>query len=81
MSYEHLTEHERYLIDHMEKAKLSLREIGRQLGRSAGTISRELKRNRPPVPWAYTSFLAHTLAVERRSASKPAVKMRRAESA
>ena len=77
MSYEHLTEHERYLIDHMEKAKLSLREIGRRLGRSAGTISRELKRNRPVERWAYTSYVAQELAQERRSESKSAVKMER----
>jgi hypothetical protein len=36
MSYEHLTEHERYLIDHMEKAELSRREIGRRRDRGPG---------------------------------------------
>ncbi len=77
MSYAHLTEHERYLIDPMEKAGLSLREIGRRLGRSGGTISRELKRNRPVERWAYTSYVAQELAAVRRRQSKSAVKMKR----
>jgi IS30 family transposase len=79
MSYTHLTEVERYLIDHMEKANLSLREIGRRLGRDAGTISRELERNRTHESMAYTSFIARDLAADRRRASKSAVKMKRPE--
>ncbi|MCH7926478.1 MAG: helix-turn-helix domain-containing protein, partial [Candidatus Dadabacteria bacterium] len=45
MSYKHLKLEERYVIAHLKLFKLSLREIGRRLKRSASTISRELKRN------------------------------------
>jgi IS30 family transposase len=47
MSYSHLTEKERYVISHLKSAKLSLREIGRRLGRHHTSISREIKRNGP----------------------------------
>lgn len=77
MPYTHLTEHERYLLDHMEKAGLSRREIGRRLGRDAGTVCRELKRNLTAARWPYTSYIAHGLAAARRRRSKSAVKMRR----
>lgn len=45
MSYHHLTLEERKKLARMWKAKASIREIGRALGRSASTISREIKRN------------------------------------
>lgn len=41
----HLSEEERSVIAHMLRQKASLREIGRQLGRSHTSISREVKRN------------------------------------
>jgi IS30 family transposase len=44
MSYTHLTLQERFDISHL-KGAVSLREIGRCLGRSHTSISRELKRN------------------------------------
>ena len=47
MSYYHLSSQERYVIYHLVLYGLSLREIGRRLGRHHGTISREIKRNRP----------------------------------
>ena len=43
--YQHLNYTERTLIKEWRKKKISMREIGRQLGRSHSTISRELKRN------------------------------------
>lgn len=49
MSYVQLTSEERYVIYHLKLYRLSLREIGRRLGRSHATISRELKRNGPVV--------------------------------
>jgi IS30 family transposase len=79
MSYEHLTQGERYLIDHLDKAGLSRREIGRRLGRSAGTISRELARNVPHESMGYASFIAQERAEARRRGSKSAVKMKRPE--
>ena len=48
MPYTHLTSHERYCIAHMHAHKMSLRTIASQLSRSPSTISRELKRNKPP---------------------------------
>jgi len=47
MSYTHFTEKERYVISHLRLAKLSIREIGRRLGRHHTSISREIKRNGP----------------------------------
>ena len=42
MSYVQLTSEERYVIYHLKLFKLSLREIGRRLGRHHSTISREI---------------------------------------
>lgn len=45
--YEHLTREERFLMAAYLGDGLSLRGIGRKLGRSVGTMSRELKINSP----------------------------------
>ena len=45
MSYVHFSEHERYVIYHLKLYGLSLREIGRRLGRHHTSISREIERN------------------------------------
>ena len=47
MSYCHLSSEERYVISYLVLNDLSLREIGRRIGRHHSTISREIKRNRP----------------------------------
>ena len=47
MSYCHLSSEERYVISHLALCDLSLREIGRRIGRHHSSISREIKRNRP----------------------------------
>jgi len=47
MSYCHLSSEERYVIYHLVLHGLSLRQIGRRLQRHHGSISREIKRNRP----------------------------------
>ena len=47
MSYYHLSSEERYVISYLVLDDLSLREIGRRIGRHHSTISREIKRNRP----------------------------------
>ena len=46
MPYTHLSSEERYQIHALRKSGRSLRAIGAVLGRSAATISRELRRNR-----------------------------------
>ena len=46
MSYNQLTGNERYQIYAMNKAGHSQKETAELLGRSASTISRELRRNR-----------------------------------
>lgn len=45
MSYEHLTENERYQIQALYKAGFSQRQIASHLERASSTIQRELKRN------------------------------------
>jgi IS30 family transposase len=49
----------------------SLREIGTVIGRSASTVSRELRRN-TRAGSAYRATSAHALAYERASRPKPA---------
>jgi len=55
MSYTHLSYQDRYVISHLQGRDISLREIGRRIGRHHTTISRELKRNGSPhsVYWYY----------------------------
>ena len=68
-SYEHLRLRERVEIELWRRAGCSLRWIGRRLGRSASTISRELRRNaRPTKQWraTYAGERAHALAKRRR---------------
>ncbi len=68
MSYVQLTSEERYVIYHLKLFKLSLSEIGRRLGRSPSTISREIKRNGPLYPaWVYWHEAAHGKALARRA--------------
>jgi IS30 family transposase len=44
--YKHLSREERYQIHSLLKAKQTISEIARSLGRSRSTISRELSRGR-----------------------------------
>lgn len=66
MSYTHLTSNERYVIAHLKVFKLSLREIARRIGRSASTVSRELKRNGPGHGWVYWYDVAQRRADQRK---------------
>ncbi len=56
-TYKHLDNHERDLLSVLKSQGKSLREIAKVLGRSPGTLSRELRRNAPPVRTGY--YLAH----------------------
>lgn len=66
MSYTHLTLEERIDISHL-KSSVSLREIGRRVGRSHTSISRELKRNDSAVSGVYKPDAAHKKAQFRQS--------------
>lgn len=70
MSYTHLTRQERYDISHLKSA-VSLREIGRRLGRSHTSISRELKRNGSACPGlVYGAESAHDRAQRRQALAR-----------
>ena len=69
--YKHLTEHERDLLSVLKSKGHKIREIARALGRDPGTISRELKRNAPPIHTGYyLAHKAHERAVSRAIASR-----------
>ena len=65
MSYGHLTVSEREILSQMHFAGSPQKEIAKALGRSPGTISRELKRNRSGD--GYFAIAAETCATTRRS--------------
>jgi IS30 family transposase len=70
MSYTHLTREERFDISQL-KSSVGLREIGRRVGRSHTSISRELKRNGSAVPGvAYKPDIAHERAQSRQSLAR-----------
>lgn len=69
MGYGHLSIDEREVILKMQGQEASLREIARYLGRSAGTISRELARNSGRTG-NYRAHLAQRYYQNRRRASK-----------
>lgn len=69
--YKHLTQHERDLLSVLKSKGKPVREIAQVLQRNPATISRELKRNAPPVYTGY--YLAHKAqerAVSRAVASR-----------
>jgi IS30 family transposase len=70
MSYTQFTLQERFDISHL-KDSFSLREIGRRLGRSHTSISRELKRNGPALPGqVYGADAAHGRAQRRQTLAR-----------
>lgn len=70
MEYHQLTRDERYTIARMRSRGQSMREIGRCLGRSVSTISREVKRNRCSYDGKYRVEKAHARALARRRRSR-----------
>jgi len=68
MSYTHLTRSERFCLEELRQKGLSIRAIARMLGRSASTISRELKRNSNRK--GYHPYYAYSQAVGRRRKAK-----------
>lgn len=68
MSYTHLTRNERFCLEELRQNGQSIRAIARMLGRSASTISRELKRNSSKK--GYHPYYAYSQAVGRRRKAK-----------
>ena len=68
MKYHHLSFEERFVIEVMFKKETSIRDIGEYLGRSANTISREIKKN--STQGIYTAKKAHHKAYLKRWRSK-----------
>ena len=65
LSARFLSEDERIVIGDRVRAGASLRCIGRELGRPASTISREVRRNGDVESGRYRPFAAHRMAVGR----------------
>ena len=70
MAHEQLSRDERYAIAGMKTRGYSKREIGRCLGRSASTISREMRRNSFDQTDKYWAEKAQALAMGRRWRSR-----------
>ena len=75
MSYHHLSKSERKKIANMHRLRFSIRRIAKILGRSASTISREIRRN--STSSKYRSNVAHELYACRRTQCKPKGKISR----
>ena len=67
MGYHQLTDFERYLIGRLRSTGCGVREISRELKRSASTISREIKRNADTSDGRYRVEKAISYAKARRS--------------
>jgi IS30 family transposase len=67
MQYSHFSIEEREQLQEMLWQKCSIRTIAKTLGRSPSSVSREIKRNLPPLQKRYTPRLAHERALEKRT--------------
>ncbi len=65
-----LSVNERIDIADLRRQGLSVREIARQLGRSASTVSRELRRNAHPSSGQYRPWAAQRRSAQRRARPK-----------
>jgi IS30 family transposase len=66
LSYQQLSQEERYIIAALSRSRHSFAEIGRQLGRPTSTITREVARNRCTSDNGYRAEVAHSYATARR---------------
>lgn len=76
MQYSHLSIEEREVLQRLLWEKQSLRHCAQVLGRSVSSLSREVRRNKPPGRNRYTPRLAHERALTKRS-SRGAPKLER----
>jgi len=67
MTYKHFSVEEREKTQELLWQKVSVRGIGRVLGRSPSSVSREIKRNKPPSRNRYTPRIAHKRALHKRT--------------
>ena len=67
----YLDREERYEMARLRESGLSMRQVGRRMGRAASTVSRELARNAGPRTSQYQPERAHRLAWERQRRPKP----------
>src|SRR3989344_3869713 len=63
MKYKHFSIEEREKIQEMIWQRSSIRIIAGALGRSPSSVSREIRRNKPPDYHRYTPRLAHERAL------------------
>ena len=61
--YKHFSIEEREKIQEMIWRKASIRDIAKAIGREPSSVSREIKRNKPPQRKLYTPRLAHERAL------------------
>lgn len=66
MNYKHFTIEEREKIQELLWQKASIRSIATALGRSPASVSREIRRNKPPERNRYSPRKAHVRALEYR---------------
>jgi len=67
MTYQHFSVEEREKIQEMRWQKASIRAMAAMLGRSPSSVSREIRRYRPPeARYYYIPRLAHERALEKR---------------
>lgn len=78
--YKHLSLREREKLFGWRKEGLSLREVARRLGRDVSTLSRELKRNAPPIRKGYyLPAKAQVRANKRNTLSRTRARLKRPE--
>ena len=79
-TYKHLNSEERDLIAVLKSKGYSLRAMAKKLQRDPGTLSRELRRNAPPVHQGYyLSHKAHDRALKRNQESHQRARLKSAE--
>src|SRR5512136_720961 len=77
-TYQHLSEEERDQLAILRGQELPLREIARRLGRDPATLSRELKRNAPPIHPGY--YVPHQAQKRAQARKRKAVRRPRLKS-